>query len=251
MLRTVCAPLPRGERRKIRRTKAPVLHANTGAGGGQAQTGQVGPRPPGAGFPWAGVCWNSPGPVEPLGGLGGAQRPASPKGTRRGCAGLARVAVAPRRAHGLGTAAPPAEPMGLGTARGPESESCPSQACHRHQGGGGGAPFYVLFKAPPRGWGAASNLKRAVWLSLMRRPGKGLSLALQPSWFIRGQLSPRRGPSPWVQPAVHLFRARDTGRTPNRLRPFLGDTHAGRRSPPPARPDHSPHGADVPSATVP
>lgn len=146
---------------------------------------------------------------------------------------------------------PPAEPMGLGTARGPESESCPSQACHRHQGGGGGAPFYVLFKAPPRGWGAASNLKRAVWLSLMGRPGKGLSLAPQPSWFIRGQLSPRRGPSPWVQPAVHLFRARDTGRTPNRLRPFLGDTHAGRRSPPPARPDHSPHGADVPSATVP
>lgn len=146
---------------------------------------------------------------------------------------------------------PPAEPMGLGTARGPESESCPSQACHRHQGGGGGAPFYVLFKAPPPGGGAASNLKRAVWLSLMRRPGKGLSLALQPSWFIRGQLSPRRGPSPWVQPAVHLFRARDTGRTPNRLRPFLGDTHAGRRSPPPARPDHSPHGADVPSATVP
>lgn len=116
---------------------------------------------------------------------------------------------------------------------------------------GAGVPPSMFYSKPPPGGGAASNLKRAVWLSLMGRPGKGLSLAPQPSWFIRGQLSPRRGPSPWVQPAVHLFRARDTGRTPNRLRPFLGDTHAGRRSPPPARPDHSPHGADVPSATVP
>lgn len=151
MLRTVCAPLPRGERRKIRRTKAPVLHANTGAGGGQAQTGQVGPQPPGAGFPWAGVCWNSPGPVEPLGGLGGAQRPASPKGTRRGCAGLARVAVAPRRAHGLGTAAPPQSPWALGQREDLSLKAALARPATATRVGAGVPPSMFYSKPPPRG----------------------------------------------------------------------------------------------------